>query len=289
MVDKRFEEELKLWTWLGEQLLGETVGMDHFDGFKARVKAALWNSAESLVAQTGQKTPPVNPDLVARERNVILIEKSPLDTDALIVPCKGGFLMKINAKLPLVRQRFACAHEIAHTYFFDLATDPPSKPYKRSTTRYWVEEGLCYEVARRILVPTGMLQTWVTTALPPYIRDFKEIMHSFLVSAEVLAHRIRDLGTWNTLMLIFQKTGGTITLAKVLKSGDKMDEIHVARRGLKVTDPVLSHHLERAFKNELVEERALKISLGNFEREIAWFGASYIGSYPPKVLALLGI
>jgi len=100
----------------------------------------LFDDVENLVEKTGQKTPPVKPEKVAKERKVIEIERATLDTDALIVPCKGGFLMKINDKLPVVMQRFACAHEIAHTYFFDLEKDPPCKPYRRSTSRYWVEE-----------------------------------------------------------------------------------------------------------------------------------------------------
>jgi Zn-dependent peptidase ImmA (M78 family) len=97
------------------------------------VKNALFDDVENLVEKTGQKTPPVKPEIVAKERKVIEIETAALDTDALIVPCRGGFLMKINEKLPVVRQRFACAHEIAHTYFFDLEKDPPCKPYKSHT------------------------------------------------------------------------------------------------------------------------------------------------------------
>jgi hypothetical protein len=45
----------------------------------------------------------------------------------------------------------------------------------------------------------------------------------------------------------------------------------------------------RAFQNELVEERNLELSLGNFERKVTYFGASYIGAYPPKVIALLSL
>ena len=61
------------------------------------MKKALFDDAENLVAKTGQDTPPsppINPEIVAQERKVIEIERAALDTDALIVPCKGGFLMK---------------------------------------------------------------------------------------------------------------------------------------------------------------------------------------------------
>ena len=296
--NNRLEEELKLWKWLGDKLLGEAFNaaeIADFEDLKRTVKKALFDDAENLVAKTGQNTPPINPEIVAQERKVIEIERAALDTDALIVPCKGGFLMKINNKLPVVRQRFACAHEIAHTYFFDLEKDPPSKPYRRSTSRYWVEEGMCYELGRRILMPTEMIRTWMDNATPPYIKDFRAMMRSFFVSGELLAYRIHDLATWNVLMLIFEVSdnnnnagNGAISLYKVLKSGD-VKHVHVARRGLKVKDPVLYELLSRAFKGkkEVVEEKDLHISIGNLKREIASFGASYIGSYPPKVIAIL--
>ncbi len=296
MTNQRFEEELKLWKWLGDKLLGKAfnaIRIADFEDLKKVVKNALFDDVEHLLDKTGQKTPPVNPEIVAKERKVIEIEKAALDTDALIVPCRGGFLMKINEKLPVVRQRFACAHEIAHTYFFDLEKDPPCKPYRRSASRYWVEEGLCYELARRILMPTGMIKTWMDNATPPYIKDFRAMMRSFLVSGELLSYRIHDLAKWNVLMLIFELSdsngNGSISLYKVLKSGNKLNNIHVARKGLKVKDPVLQELLSRAFKDkgEVVEEKRLNISVGNLKGEIASFGASYMGSYPPKVIAIL--
>jgi len=287
----RFEEELKLWKWLGDKVLGKAYKrIADFEDLKEVVKKALFDEVENLVDKTGQKTPPVNPEIVAKERKIIEIERAALDTDALIVPCKGGFLMKINGMLPVVRQRFACAHEIAHTYFFDLEKDPPRKPYRRSTSRYWVEEGICYELARRILIPTEMIKSWLGNATPPYIKDFRGMMRSFFVSGELLAYRIHDLANWNVLMLIFELSDSNeISLYKVLKSGKGLDNVHVARKGLKVIDPVLHELLSRTFKSkgEVVEEKGLNISVGNLKGEIKSFGASYMGSYPPKVIAIL--
>lgn len=288
----RLEEEVKLWKWLGAKLLDggcqtATTAIDDFEGFKKVVRNALFDEVEQLVESTGQKIPPVNPELVAKERKVVGIERDPLDTDALIVPCRGGFLMKINEKLPVVRKRFACAHEIAHTYFFDIEKDPPHKPYKRSTSRYGVEEGLCYESARRILMPTRMMRTWMDNATPPYIKEFGVMMRSFLVSGEVLTYRIHDLAKWKVLMLIFDsKSDGGLSLYKVVKSGD-VNDVHVARRGLEVRDPMLHELLSRAFNGEVVEEKEITIAIGNFKGKIASFGAAYMGSYPPKVVAIL--
>ncbi|MHC1600041.1 MAG: hypothetical protein ACXQS5_04380 [Candidatus Methanospirareceae archaeon] len=49
------------------------------------VKNALFDEVENLVDKTGQKIPPVNPEIVAKERKVIEIERVALDTDALIL------------------------------------------------------------------------------------------------------------------------------------------------------------------------------------------------------------
>jgi len=128
-------------------------------------------------------------------------------------------------------------------------------------------------------------------ATPPYIKDFRAMVRSFFVSGELLAYRIHDLAKWNVLMLIFElsNSNSAISLYKVLKSGNRMDNVHVARKGLKVKDPVLHELLSRAFKEkgEVVEEKDLHISIGNLKGEIASFSASYIGSYPPKVIAIL--
>jgi hypothetical protein len=90
-------------------------------------------------------------------------------------------------------------------------------------------------------------------------------------------------------MLIFEHADGAISLSKVLKSGNGLEGVHVARKGAEVTDPALFQLLARAFQNELVEVRDIKLSLGNFGREVSYFGASYIGSYPPKVITLLSL
>ena len=88
-------------------------------------------------------------------------------------------------------------------------------------------------------------------------------MRSFLVSGELLAYCIHDLANWNVLMLIFELSNsngnGAISLFKVLKSGD-MNHVHVARKGLKVKDPVLYELLSRAFKGKGVVVQKLLLS-----------------------------
>ncbi len=61
------DEEGKLW--LGEHLIDkhDTV---RFEDYKSAVKSALFNEAERLVAEAGQKVPPVNSEIVANERKV---------------------------------------------------------------------------------------------------------------------------------------------------------------------------------------------------------------------------
>jgi Zn-dependent peptidase ImmA (M78 family) len=286
MAPVRSDEELKLWRWLEDNYSSEPHGMG-IEDLKRAVKKALFTDAEKLVEKTGQTIPPIIPEIVARERKVIEIERALLDTDALIVPCKGGFLMKIDERLPAVRKRFACAHEIGHTYFFDIRKDPPFKPYRRSSSRYWVEDGICYEIARRILMPTIMIKDWIDDAFSPYIDDFMKMMDSFFVSGELVAHRIQDLNAWDVLILIFKVSNNGIFLYKVLKTGDDMDDIHVGKRGLKVSDPVLHDLIIRAYKGDVGEENDIDISIGNLKGKIDSIGVAYIGSYPPKVIAIL--
>lgn len=248
------------------------------------VKKNLFNNVEKLVSKL-QNKPPINPENLAKERKVIKIEKEDIDTDGMLIPIKGGFIMKINNRLPLVRQRFACAHEIAHTYFFDLEKDPPVKPYTRSKTRYWIEEGICYEIGRRILLPDFLIKKWIENSKPPYIDEFTDMMNVFVVSGELLAHRIQDFNVWSILFLFFQVHERNAYLYKVLKSG-VLDNIHIGKKGLKVKDPVLHDIIVKAIDKKIIQQEDVDISIGKFKGKVK-IGASYIGSYPPKVIAII--
>ena len=247
-------------------------------------KKNLFNNVERLVLKF-QNKPPINPEILAKERKVIKIEKLDMETDGMLIPCKGGFIMKINNGLPLVRQRFACAHEIGHTYFFDLEKDPPVKPYTRSKTRYWIEEGICYEIGRRILLPDFLIKKWIENSKPPYIDEFTDMMNVFIVSGELLAHRIQDFNSWDTLFIFFQVHGKDAYLYKVLKSGD-LGNIHIGKKGLKVRDPILHDIIVKAIDKKIIKRENVNISIGKFKGKVK-IGASYIGSYPPKVIAII--
>ena len=80
----------------------------------------LSKQAASLLAKSGQAEPPFNPQK-ALPPTVKRVELARLSRDGMLIPVQGGFIIKINSLKPLVRQNFTCAHEIGHTFFYDLA------------------------------------------------------------------------------------------------------------------------------------------------------------------------
>lgn len=172
----------------------------------------LFQQARELLAKSGQLEPPFDP-LKAIPPSVKKIEIAEISRDGMLIPTEQGFIIKLNSKRPLVRQRFACAHEIGHTFFFDLSGRHPWRPYE-SLSSYWAEEDICYQFAEEMLVPEESLQKITRRISSPSINNFKGLLNTFRVSAEVLARRIVRLNLWECIIVILTKDDGTSGLLK---------------------------------------------------------------------------
>ncbi|MBA7625136.1 hypothetical protein ES703_32560 [subsurface metagenome] len=201
--------------------MGVTVGKTVFLGRKALKKrdpAVEWLSslvaplsprefllqqARELLVKSGQLEPPFEPQK-ALPPSVKGVEKAKISRDGMLVPVEQGFIIKLNSQRPKVRQRFACAHEIGHTFFFDWAGGRPWRPYE-SLSSYWAEEDLCYEFAEEMLMPQETLEKLIGMIGPPCINNFEGLLNTFQVSSEALTRRIQRLNIWESIMVILIK------------------------------------------------------------------------------------
>jgi len=192
-----------VWLWLSK---GE-VDYRNFDSereFKQKVKNILFEKIAKLVVASGQSKPPFDPSRIGTLRRVNEIKYVPLEKDGVLMAVQDGFLIKINENLSDVRKRFTCAHEIAHTFFFDLDASPPKYRYNRFRSRHQVEEGLCHEMAREMLMPRFAIKRLVSLRYPePSIRAFTSLAKIFRVSLQALAFRIGDLNLWHAIIASF--------------------------------------------------------------------------------------
>jgi hypothetical protein len=139
--------------------------------------------------------PPVDIEEIARLR-ACRIELSDLPTGAsgLLVPLRGGYVLKISVSGPnvsLYRRRFTIAHEIAHTFFYRFRSD--RRPEKLTgALSYEQEEMLCHLAAGRMLIPPQLIRK---SALAK-VRNASTGMvlatsKQFRVSWEVAARRLK--------------------------------------------------------------------------------------------------
>lgn len=186
------------------------------------VRNYLCKSASALLTQSGQNSPPFDPRLVAPLRNVIEIMMREMDRDAMLVPSKGGFTILLNPSVPKRRARFAIAHEVAHTFLYDISKNPPAKPYNNSYD-LWQEETLCNEIAREMLMPEKNFIDYISRYPFISIPALENITARYDVSYEAAAHQIKRASSWNGLLIIFdmRMEGGAdeLVCSRIFKMG----------------------------------------------------------------------
>lgn len=168
-------------------------------------KEFLLQQAAKLLSESGQGKPPFDPKK-AIPSSVKRVEITRLSRDGMLIPVKGGFILKLNSQRPLVRQNFACAHEIGHTFFYDLSGPRPWRPYE-SMASYWAEEDLCYQFAEEMLMPSSEI-TRIGGKIPPSLASFQRLLTTFQVSVEALARRIRRLSLWQCILIVMVASEG---------------------------------------------------------------------------------
>lgn len=93
-----------------------------------------------------------------------------------------------------VEKRFTIAHELAHTFFFDLSNDKPREVVNpRDQAGIHQLEVACNSAARMILLPTRLFNHPQVRALDFSLpSDLRKLQKRAAVSADVLVLRIRD-------------------------------------------------------------------------------------------------
>jgi len=174
-------------------------------------KEFLLQQAIKLLNESGQRKPPFDPQK-AIPLSVKRVEITRLSRDGMLIPVEGGFILKLNSERPMVRQNFACAHEIGHTFFYDLSGPRPWRPYE-SMSSYWAEEDLCYQFAEEMLMPCSEI-TRIGSKIPPSLASFQRLLTTFQVSVEALARRIRRLSLWKCILIVAVTSEGKKNLLK---------------------------------------------------------------------------
>ena len=140
---------------------------------------ALILEADSLASMVSKKEFPVQLRPIAKRRKVTEVDFCPLLVDAMLTTHSEGFRILLNSdggrakelkecfnnestsRMLSPRVRFSIAHELAHTFFFDLSSQSPklSKKFTAGGGLSELEnlERHCNTIASHLLLPTQML------------------------------------------------------------------------------------------------------------------------------------
>lgn len=174
--------------------------------------------AESLVADC--QSPPVSLAPAAHRCAIREVVFRPLLVDGALAERQDGFVMYVCADRShsgdllrrfqdpsdggrsfSVQMRFTIAHEIAHTFFYELRGNKPTPRVVGNHYRRLLSlERECNRGGATLLLPTSLLKLELDRPeLDVYCpSSLRRIALRFRVSVETLIHRLDPLGRWTT-------------------------------------------------------------------------------------------
>lgn len=210
-----------LWLDLAQQYLSDTeINIVHKLPYNkwSILKRAIFNYIDLELREAGEIKPPILKDFdsvfVRHFRRSIVIETDKIKTARIILD-KQGFIIYLKATDYLARKRAFLAHELGHTYFYDLTVSPPrllvkqllNKLQVNPASQYGAEEGLPFDFGREILIPTFLMEKYVPQT--PSLEAFFRASKIFSVSKLLMAKRLYwhphalDLNYWPGSILIY--------------------------------------------------------------------------------------
>jgi hypothetical protein len=173
---------------------------DRPEYFKKELERRVFIKIRDLFDKTGRNVPSDLNKFGSFRKVKNIIEDASLTTcEAMLTPIRGGFIIKYDPKVPETRQRFSIAHEIGHTFFFDLNVDDQTMPQKTFKSFSKTEEKWANLIAGEILTPEPYFYKSVLEfGKKPSIYILKNLKLKFKVSLEVLIKRLLyDAPKWN--------------------------------------------------------------------------------------------
>ncbi len=178
--------------------------------------------ADGALSSTNQLHPPINITSILQLRRANKCRIVDMQKDARLLTTIDGFTVEIG-RCTERRRRFTLAHEIGHTYFYDLKSSPPERTLYDADPKD--EETFCNMLASEILMPPHMIQAELKRLegrdqeLSPV--DYSQrLARRFEVSIETMTRRlIEDLELFHGIALGSRWFPGLVTKSKPVPTG----------------------------------------------------------------------
>ena len=180
-----------------------------------RLRFLFLSMADALRLRVGETRPPIRLDRMKEMRRIKseIWFRSPDGPDALLSPSNEGFALRLNVGQPAVRHRFSTAHEIGHTFFYDIDKLPPrrlltaglsARPRGKKSSLEDKEENICSVFAGALLLPQHLLLAELRAIPEDKVVFLSRVANEYAVSLEVVARRLLiDLSEMrNTIVIL---------------------------------------------------------------------------------------
>lgn len=181
-------------------------------GAKDPVEAILYH-ARLLLIESGMQLPPFAPSSYATLRNVRSIVEIDLNIDGRLVPVGNEFVIELRKNRSRQRKNFTCAHEIAHTFFYESV---PSIKYRQAKTTDSEEEALCNIAAAELLMPSKVFRT-MADCYSPSATALLDIAATFDTSLSATAIRIASETDWPTTFILWNQGDNGLVAAWIVQ------------------------------------------------------------------------
>lgn len=165
---------------------------------------AIVRHAESLVRLSRQTGPPYRPAVYAELQRVDWITQKRMDIEGRLVPSNNGFTIELRSDRSHERKNFTCAHEVAHTFFYELV---PSIKYGNLTSTRIVqdneEEYLCNIAASELLMPRCSIIR-ISGDYAPSPLSVLRIAQIYETSLVATVIRLLTLGIWEAKFVLWE-------------------------------------------------------------------------------------
>jgi hypothetical protein len=128
-----------------------------------------------------------------------------MEEDGRLIASGKEFKMELRIDRPFQRTNFTCAHEVGHTFFYEVA---PKMKHERMTEviRDDEEETLCNVAASELLMPMWSIKS-VTRDYEPSPKSLIEISRIYDTSLTATAIRVLALKLWNAKFILWRCDG----------------------------------------------------------------------------------
>jgi Zn-dependent peptidase ImmA (M78 family) len=174
------------------------------------VKQGILRAATYLREEAGQISAPIMLEKIEKLRCIQkkVVYDSEDASGAILEPVSGGFIIRLGKGQTNIRRRFGIAHEIGHTFFYNLEHNPPTKVLPKELSRLLgekKEEDICNAFARELLMPKELVKDYIGNLKDRNLSMIINLAAKYVVSPEVAARRLLlDLSEFQTSIVLFR-------------------------------------------------------------------------------------